>query len=121
MTPEQHQTAELIGQGWTQRDAAREVKVWPNTISRWLNADDPTFRQAVEAVRARVLEDNPSDHAIIEAAKTATDRHGRPDWRTRLRAVELSLGHRAALSDLDRSPEIEVDFDAIAELEGADA
>ena len=121
MTPEQHQAAELIGQGWTQRDAAREVKVWPNTISRWLNADDPTFRQAVEAVRARVLDENPTDAAIIEAAKTATDRHGRPDWRTRLRAVELSLGHRAALGDVPRPDEVQVDFDAIAELEDADA
>ncbi len=117
MSPEQAQAAELLGQGWTQRDAAREVKVWPNTISRWLNADDPTFRQAVEATRARVLDENPTDAAIIEAAKTATDRHGRPDWRTRLRAVELSLGHRALLSDAADEPETEIDFDALAALE----
>jgi len=63
--------AQLMAQGWTQADAARDerVSVDKQTIHRW--AKDPAFQARIAELRSDPLE--TADEMLIEDALTAVD------------------------------------------------
>jgi hypothetical protein len=94
MTPQHHQAAALLGQGWKRDAVAAEVGVHPVSVSRW--RDDPDFEAAVENARRAHLAENPTAAATLEAALSATRANGTPDWPTRVAAARALLGAKAA-------------------------
>jgi hypothetical protein len=93
MTPQHHQAAALLGQGWKRDAVAAEVGVHPVSISRW--GDHAPFKEAVENARRAHLAANPTAAATLEAALAATRANGTPDWQTRVAAARALLGRNA--------------------------
>ena len=89
LSPRQHRAAHLLGQGWQQRQVAAEVGVTPKTVQRWRARRDfdGVFRQRREAA----LEAAPTAKATLEAALSATNGKGEPDWRVRVGAAQTLL------------------------------
>jgi hypothetical protein len=89
LKPEQHQAAQLLGEGRDQQATADEVGTTTTTIRRWLKRDD--FAALVKAAREKRLDENPTARAVCEQALTATQRNGQPAWNTRLAAAKLLM------------------------------
>jgi hypothetical protein len=90
LTPRQQRAAALVGGGWQQKAAAREIGVSERTVTRWGERAD--FRALVRQHRDAVLDEQPTARSTLEAALTATTRSGAPDWRTRVAAARALAG-----------------------------
>jgi hypothetical protein len=99
LKPEQHQAAQLLGEGHDQQATADEVGTTTTSIRRWLKRDD--FAALVKEHREKRLEANPTARAVCEQALTATSRTGAPAWGVRLTAAKLLL----LGADDDRHPD----------------
>lgn len=92
LTPDQLRAAALIGRGWQYKDAAAEVGVHAETVSRWTKRED--FQEAVKQARADNLAEQPEAVAVLEAALSATKPDGSPDWRIRVDAARTLVGRK---------------------------
>jgi hypothetical protein len=95
LTPEQHRAADLIGRNWPLKDVAGEIDVSERTLSRWKG--DPAFAAAVKECRDKLLGEMPNAKATLEAALSATNAKGDPDWSTRVKAAQLLLTSAGAV------------------------
>lgn len=92
LTPDQLRAAALIGRGWQYKDAADEVGVHAETISRWTKRED--FQQAVKQARVDHMDEQPEAVKVLEQALSATKPGGSPDWRIRVDAARTLVGRR---------------------------
>ncbi len=79
--------AELVGRGLTQHEAAGAVAIGTRTGERLMTK--PEIRQIVAEIRARsgMGDGDPEIWALLGA----TDEEGNPDWKRRVKGVELYL------------------------------
>lgn len=89
LTPRQRRAAQMLGEGVQVRDVARQVERHPRSVSKWRK--NPEFEELVRQARLRLLEENPTPTATLEAALSATRRDGGPDWQSRITAARALL------------------------------
>lgn len=92
LTPDQLRAAALIGRGWRYKDAAAEVGVHAETISRWTKRED--FQEAVKQTRVDHMDEQPEAVKVLEQALSATKADGSPDWRIRVDAARTLVGRK---------------------------
>jgi hypothetical protein len=92
LTPDQLRAAALIGRGWQYKDAAAEVGVHAETVSRWTRRED--FQEAVKQARVDHMDEQPEAVKVLEQALSATKADGSPDWRIRVDAARTLVGRK---------------------------
>jgi hypothetical protein len=88
VTPEQQRAAELLGRGFSQRDAGRMVGRSERTIRTWLH-DVDGFREAARPVEAEA--GKPTALDTLRLVLRATRKDGSEDWSIRVRAAQALL------------------------------
>jgi hypothetical protein len=104
LTPSQQRAAILLGRGNSVQATAADCHVTRRTVSTWRRRED--FQELERGAREETFRE-PTVRGTLEAALGATDKHGHPDWATRVAAARTLLANPAPGDD-NHEPEVPV-------------